>query len=116
MPLDGMNFEPRVERDETLALLRRARERVAQGWMQGQVYFDGRYCSVGALSGKANKYRPHEEAVAALFWALPWWARFGWSDSKQVAVIAYNDRRGRTQAQIVALFDRAIAHRAGGRA
>lgn len=41
MPFDGKGFEQQVEQDEVLALLRRARERVANGWCQIKFEKDG---------------------------------------------------------------------------
>lgn len=108
MPFGGANY------DETLELLKRARERVAAGWCQGPACTpDGRFCAWGALIYDPIDSRRHEdEAIAALFRALPFWYRFTFGNIKRASVISYNEDGGRRQHQIVALYDRAIARRA----
>lgn len=46
---------------------------------------------------------------AALYRALPWWFRLSAPRWDQRAIIRFNDRKRTTHADIMALFDRAIA-------
>jgi hypothetical protein len=106
MPLDGSNFE---QQDEVLDLLRRARDLISQPgkWHQGDFYSRCRtkVCAHGAILDcggiRSKAFLP---ATAILERAL----LQGWDD-----IAVYNDAPGRTQAEIVALFDRAIAKREG---
>ena len=98
MPLDGTYFETR---DEVLALLHRARDRVASAWQQGSLgSHDGRVCTVGALlyASYGGPPRLLDEAMVAV----------GGPGATSISLAAYNDAPGRTQAEIVALFDAAI--------
>jgi hypothetical protein len=109
MPFDGTNFERRVDRD--IAILKAAREGIAQpgGWHQGCLIGNHRApvqprCADGWLA-YAGQFKRMEELFLTssrlLGPALPWLWRHH-------AVPEYNDRPGRTQKQMVALFDRAI--------
>ena len=62
------------------------------------------YIAVGyaAYFGAHDVYR-------ALYRALPWWFRLTAPRWDQKALIWFNDRRQTTHADIMALFDRAIA-------
>ncbi len=114
MPLDGTNFE---QQDAVLDLLRRARDRVARpgGWCQDHARDGFGYCVLGAIS-YFDKRPEHIKMKDILIESLPWW----WcvchgiirnTENPAGVIIEYNDAPGRTQAEIVALFDRAIAKR-----
>lgn len=107
MPLDGTNYQTE-QQDEVLALLRRARERVAKGWCQGEAEsVDGGVCMLGAIHDICRGHQTNQWMLRRDAWLLlcePLPHRDG---------VIYNDAPGRTQAEIVALFDRAIARREG---
>jgi hypothetical protein len=108
MPFDGRTFE---QQDDVLDLLRRARERVARGWVQHIHEADGAFCIVGAVHREICDSL-HRSAGWDLFGQITGELRrelpFGhWTK----ALPEYNDTPGRTQAEIVALFDAAIARR-----
>jgi hypothetical protein len=109
MPFDGKSFDRQVEHDEVLELLRGARERVAKGWWQHDFFGPhGEVCAVGALLGTVTISDPmFFAATETLDRCLPrvWRGR---------PIPDFNDAPGRTQAEVVALFDRAIAQRAAG--
>ena len=108
MPFDGTNFE---QQDEVLDLLRRARDRVVMpdGWCQRSRINGNKVCALGALYlssyPKGKKHESHSaelDALRLLGEALP---------APYFLVWRYNDMPGRTQAEIAALYDRAIAKR-----
>lgn len=102
MPFDGLTYRPP---DDILDLLRGARARVARpdGWCQHQVNDSlGRVCAEGALLIEAGE--PTYKYYSALGYLEKNLVGF-WS------VAEYNDAHGRTQAEVVALFDRAMALR-----
>jgi hypothetical protein len=120
MPFDGQNFE---QRDEVLDLLRCARERVARpgGWCKDNfdiswatasgLNLESSYCAIGALPlRRTHDLYDNTGPVAYLCKELPWGYKMPWIP-KWHAVMIYNDMPGRTQTEIVALFDRAIARR-----
>lgn len=97
-----------------LESLRTGRERVARGWTQGLYAIDlngdkvdptseaaSCWCAVGAIPRFVRGEHVHGEAVAALGWAIP--------VNQCVDVVGFNDLPTTTQADILALFDRAIA-------
>lgn len=94
-----------------LDLLREGRERVARGWTQGAYARDaaGRsvyawtpeacaWCALGAMRGVGRSGAEYDEARATLERLTP--AR---------SVSSFNDAPTTTQADVLALFDRAIA-------
>lgn len=104
---DGTNFE---QQDEVLDVLMRAREHVARpgGWCRGAAEVAEAKCAshwIYALSEADIAAKAH----AVLWQALP----AEWSPSKSTirCVIAYNDYPGRTQDEVVALYDAAITLR-----
>lgn len=110
MPFDGTNFE---KPDDTLNVLRRARERVAQpgAWCQGDIAIGKAACAIGWLWFEG--YGHVGPASKALFDELPlrWRNLADSGHSMHLIVGGYNDAYERTQADIVELFDRAIARR-----
>lgn len=100
----------------TLSLLRAARGLVAKGWTQGAY---GRtdagltcmgesavcFCAAGALLWPDGLER--KTAFSLLAKELP--TEFLMIDTPVLALVAFNDSPGRTQAEILALYDRAIA-------
>lgn len=88
------------------AVLKRARELIEQGWVQGdwRVTDDNgkmSFCAIGALNEASTKvnWETKDEARELLGSAL----RNGYHD-----VIEYNDADGRRKADVLKLFDRAI--------
>ena len=116
MPFDPT---PNIEIvDTTLGVLLRARMRVAGGWVQDRLVVDEAYCVIGGVREDAARGR-RADAVAYLYRALPkqrWWRprrssfdRFNNLTHTENQLANYNDAAGRTQADILALYDRAIA-------
>lgn len=124
MPFDGKGFEHQVEQDEVLALLSRARERVAQGW--GRIYYqrNDKVCALGAIARETpllpgsgtfwDTLNRRNDANLALYDALP--ARWSQRYSKtEEAIGFFNDCLWPWQKwRVLRLFDRAIAQRAAG--
>lgn len=88
--------------------LQEGRARIAAGWCQGEMHVettDGQdqYCAYGALWWPAWEYGDMVvgRTVQALFQALP--AAWG-----SLGLFAYNDDPATTQADILALYDRAL--------
>lgn len=84
----------------TLEILKRGRERVAAGWCQRAMggAERGAYCLVGSFLDADEL--PFGRCLKAVSLELP----EGFQDP-----LKWNDAPGRTQAEVVALFDRAIA-------
>lgn len=102
-------------------VLRAARERVAEGWTQGAMARDERgeetepteseavcYCALGALESIDRGSRSVGAFVLRL--ALP---RFVLGCAPDSMVANFNDDPATTQADVLALFDRAIAAEGG---
>jgi hypothetical protein len=124
MPLDNTTYVE--EQDEVLDLLRRARDRVASpgGWCQGEYLTDGgAVCALGAadidqeIASYPLGHGLKSRLVFELCHAFP---RRQFSKRRELkmtvpewyqAVSSYNDTNGRTQGEIIALYDRAIALR-----
>ena len=98
---------------ETLRVLREARDLIARGWTQGTLARDGNgdpveptsdaatcWCSLGAAKAVTKQDLSYGLAWSALLAALP--------ESHRGYISNWNDARGRTQGQVIALFDRAI--------
>jgi hypothetical protein len=95
------------------ATLAEARKLIAQGWTQGKCkrVVDGVecWCLLGAMGQAAPDYKPRELAFAALFLSL------GDDDlylSSSSNLTEWNDAPDRTQEDVLALIDRAIAKEA----
>lgn len=100
----------------TLEILKAARERVAKGWTQGEVARDAAGLAVGSISQDAVCWC----SLGALNGALgPGESWDGWSDAKKllriaagiydnISIVDWNDAPGRTQAEVIAAFTRAI--------
>ena len=127
IPDDGTTPEERgevarLEDTQLLELLRASRGKIAAGWTQGCFAKDALgeqvnpeaptatcWCAVGAVRasmGPAYRIamidgRAHAELYEAI-------ASVGAIDSGD-AIVEFNDKQGRTQAEVLALFDRAIA-------
>jgi hypothetical protein len=107
MPFDGTGF-PRVLTEieaRDLAVLKRARHRIRYRWMWGKGHIETmpvfwRHCALSALSP-----RYAESPSSRLRAQLP----PGWG-----AVHRYNDDPATTHADILGLFDRAIAELESG--
>lgn len=99
-------------------ILRRARELIATGWSQGTYYrrngsacnsVDGpnQFCAVGAImkaeailrGSRAAHYDLSTEKIAGTL------AKLVYADS----LACWNDEDGRTQEEVLALFDKALA-------
>jgi len=88
--------------NEIIRILREARAIVAEGWCKG-VAEDGQgnHCALGALALAAPRERVIKTIIPILNKALPKSFSFG-------TIACYNDSLSTTQADILALFDRAI--------
>lgn len=78
---------------EFIAWLKRARALVEKGWTQGAYHNAGCYCARGALN------------TAAPLVPLDW--RLVGPDSDH-GLVHWNDMQGRTQAEVIAMFDNSI--------
>jgi hypothetical protein len=94
-------------------VLTEARKLIAQGWTQGEYkrVINGVecWCISGAMGQASPDYKPRDLAFAALFYAL------GDDDlylSSSSNLTEWNDTPGRTQEEVLALIDRAIAKEA----
>ena len=87
---------------------------VTMGWTQGVFARDGRglkvspygqeaacFCSLGALDSAAHKFGLQDHQWVG--------GRFVLSDLMGGSISAYNDAAGRTQEEVIAAFDAAIA-------
>jgi hypothetical protein len=94
-------------------VLTEARKLIAQGWTQGKnkrvVNGVECYCLSAAIRQASPDYKPRELAFSALFYAL------GDDDlylSSSSNLTEWNDAPDRTQEDVLALIDRAIAKEA----
>lgn len=90
----------------TREVLTNARALVAQGWTQGDWRDGSCYCAAGALRSVTRGMLGDAwvEAVAALKAAI---GRHRFCGDREI--IGWNDTPGRTQEEVIAAFDRAIA-------
>lgn len=110
-------MEEKQEKDETIEILKKARELIRKGWAQETFsLYRGTdmvcYCALGAI-GPAAGGHPGDGvfvsdgtaavAVTALCAAL------GASTAPLSAVTSWNDDPKRTQEDVIGLYDRAIA-------
>jgi hypothetical protein len=104
------------QQDQAAEKLREARALIEQGWTQGEyargksgrkAHPVGRYarcfCAVGAL-GAANRHWPHAGMVGLKYLNVA----IGRMSVGESLVFDWNDVEWRTQAQVLAAFDRAI--------
>jgi len=97
-----------------LEALRAGRERVARGWTQRGYACDANgndaspasslatcWCALGGIYANSRQRAAHDAAVVALMDAMPPGAGHD--------VAAFNDATTTTQADVLALYDRAIA-------
>lgn len=108
-PISPTELSPRIieqtEGDPVLERLRLGRERVAKGWCQGAFSDGERVCAVGAIiyGGPSG-----QDTVVGEAWQVLDGAAFAIGAR---GVMTHNDTPGRTQEEVVALFDKAIALR-----
>ncbi len=97
MPFDGTNL------DESTQLLIEGRERVERGWCQGKMRGWGKVCAMGAIwpMNRIITETAYEGAYARLHRAVGGRPEWG--------VPQWNDVPGRTQDEVLAAFDKAIA-------
>lgn len=94
-----MPFDSEITtKSRELIVLEKARERIAQGWCQGNFNSrgPGPACIVGALIGVSETTQEHTSAYRAL----------GFTGGGEV--VGWNDAPGRTQVEVLARFDAAI--------
>jgi hypothetical protein len=109
---------------DTVSRLRAARELLKKGWCQNVSALTGdgvvvavddpgacRFCATGALDhfwrgSTASLFAGHQAAIRHLNKVVQE-RGFG-------SIISYNDSNGRTQAQMIAIFDEAIAEAEAG--
>ncbi len=110
-----------------LEILRAARERIRTGWTQGAMARDAAqrrvqpehplacvWCAAGALFATTTPHEPPEDSEARgvamgllTVEAKAWDPRV--ASLEQNPLVVWNDRPGRTQAEVIGLFDAAIA-------
>lgn len=99
---------------DTIELLNRARYEVQKGWIQGSYARRGGVCALGALRRVvgwdvgASSCGDYLKAYTALQQALPNEPIPPYLYTIGRCVATFNDTKGRTQAEVLALFDRAI--------
>jgi hypothetical protein len=92
---------------ETRRVLSVAKGLVANGWIQGELYDDhGNYCVMGALYEAEATDRGFADALVSLCGAAA--VDCVNSGVGKHPIADWNDAPGRTQAEVVALFDRAL--------
>lgn len=94
-----------------------ATEKLKSGWTQGvsEEIINGQrcFCALGALSTCVTGDSPYmhhripEPVVSALYAVLPDDYKTAASSSERDCIVDYNDKAGRTQAEVVALFEQA---------
>jgi hypothetical protein len=104
--------------DPVLERLRLGRDRIANGWCKGIVFRDGSYCARGAVFPDAANDPALTDQVAvaceaALLAAVPpsYVPHSVWVEMVAYRHVGFNNHPDTTQADVVALFDRAIAKR-----
>lgn len=111
-----MAFDTEItEKSRDLLALERARERIARGWCQKLTDKHDNVCAVGALkaaTGGLWGWEPGQLAEVArllrvMGFTIP-------EDHDTADALMWNDRAGRTQAEVLARFDAAIARLAEG--
>lgn len=110
-----MPFDSEVsQKSRDLIVLEKARERIARGWCQSKRHSDwGEVCIIGAIEtvllGEDHpNISPHYDL------AEPYALALGFSGACNYLFAAkWNDAPGRTQAEVLARFDEAIARLAG---
>ncbi len=121
MPFDNLNFKPEFEEpDLTLCILVRGRALIAKGWCQHDVCQDDngdptvslsnatRFCSYGAVKRAVYDNRFNTLRVSIEDFVLNCLSRAApWSSG----CINYNDTRGRTHKEVLAMWDLAIQTR-----
>ena len=75
--------------------LKRARELVRKGWTQGADQRGSCFCAAGAM----NETRPPDDEMR-------WTVR--WPNGGLCILYMWNDAPGRTQAEVIAMFDNSI--------
>lgn len=108
---------PTVVESEVVMRLREGRARIEQGWCQGQYWRqmfgeDGQeyrqFCALGGLGYRTGSSRKQQQS-AVLLWAEQALARALFTlDRDALSVAVWNDSVGRTQAEVLALYDLAI--------
>lgn len=106
------------KKNPVITVLKKARKLIAKGWFQGE--FEGRknrtkcYCAWGAIKrvtgggGALGVLEYEAEAKNALEedrYVVRCHSGVKYNDS----IVDYNDKKGRTQQQVLNLFDRTIA-------
>ena len=96
-----MPFDAEIgQKSRDLIVLERARERVARAWGRGACAPVGVHCIVDAIDPRTIDEARHYEKVE------PYLRLMGFRSSEEAW--RWNDRDGRTQAEVLARFDAAI--------
>lgn len=117
MPFDGTTINNPI-----VDMLRAGRAKVERGWGQGNTYLKGNVCAIGGIACVADPkieqrgfFVPNDFAVSDhYFTALdvlnraltPRWALTPRTSPRGIPI--WNDDPDRTQADVLALYDRAI--------
>jgi|ERR1700677_1000200 len=94
------------EKSRDLIVLERAREKIARGWCQNRWRKDGAVCIVGAIADAIDDV--DQVAVRRGHNCTHWIDLMDALGAPRADAI-WNDARGRTQAEVLARFDSAIA-------
>lgn len=107
--------------DNRLQVLTGARDRIAAGWCKRRLKDeDGRHCAIGAILADMHSafmsspevIYPFTSVVAAHlpeFWTMEELDLLDNNRRAWMQIVGYNNYLGTTQADVLALFDRAIA-------
>ena len=96
-----MKHEWPIEHDNVY-YLQKARDIIANGWCKYQAQdWRGNYCALGALAAAAPYEKKFNELLKILHSAVP---------RPFISICNFNDSPITDQADVIALFERAIAH------
>ncbi len=101
MPFDGATIPP------VAALLIKGRAKLEIGWCQGTLKRGNNFCMTGALMEDCGSLFPREDQVCG-----PHFGQAMYLLSQVIpgcpSIPHWNDRMGRTQKQVLAVYDKAI--------
>lgn len=107
MPFDSQNFTlPAVETDEVLRCLIAARALLdgADRWCQHKLYNNGGRCVLGAIYGTDANLQDNVTGDVVGAWRIL-------NNLTNNDIVSFNNAPNTTHADVLALFDRAIAAR-----
>jgi hypothetical protein len=81
--------------NQTKLVLQKARDLIEKGWCQNATQIGESYCMMGAIASVTDVWSP---SINVLGKAID-----------TPSIVGWNDTSGRTQAEVLAAFDKAIA-------